>query len=41
LNNVAVDLSLAPLAEGDYLIELTAGAGGETERRLVAFRMVR
>jgi hypothetical protein len=32
---------LAPLAEGDYLIELTAGAAGQTERRLLAFRIIR
>jgi hypothetical protein len=39
--NVAVDLNLAPLAEGDYLIELAAGAGGQVERRLLAFRVIR
>lgn len=38
---VTVDLLLAPLAEGDYLIELVAGAGGQTERRLIAFRVIR
>jgi VWFA-related protein len=38
---VTVDLLLAPLAEGDYLIELVAGAGAQTERRLLAFRVVR
>jgi hypothetical protein len=37
----AVDLNLAPLAEGDYLIELTAGAGSTVERRALAFRVVR
>ena len=41
LKNVSVDLMLAPLAEGDYVIELTAGAGGQIERRLVAFRVVK
>jgi hypothetical protein len=38
---LAADLLLAPLAEGDYLIELTAGANGKTEQHLVAFRVVR
>jgi VWFA-related protein len=38
---VSVDLILAPMAEGDYVIELVAGAGGATERDLVAFRVVR
>ena len=38
---IAVDLNLAPLTEGDYLIELTAGHSGQTERRLVAFHVVR
>ena len=38
---VNVDLNLAPLAEGDYLIELAAGKAGQTERALMAFRVVR
>jgi VWFA-related protein len=38
---VAVDVNLAPLSEGDYLIELVAGRGADTDRRLVAFRIVR
>jgi VWFA-related protein len=38
---VAVDVNLAPLSEGDYLIELTAGRGADTDRRLLAFRVVR
>ena len=38
---VAVDLNLAPLSEGDYGIELTAGQGAQTDRRVVAFRVVR
>lgn len=38
-DTVAADLTLAPLAAGDYLIELAAGAGGRTERHLVAFRV--
>jgi VWFA-related protein len=40
-NIVAVDLNLAPLSEGDYLIELVAGAGPEIERSLLAFRVVK
>ena len=33
-------LSLAPLGAGDYVIEVTEGAGGETSRTLLAFRVV-
>jgi VWFA-related protein len=33
-------VALAPLAVGDYLIELSGGSGGETKRTLVAFRVV-
>ncbi len=38
---VAADVVLAPLADGDYLLELAAGQGGATVRRLVAFRVTR
>ncbi len=38
---IAVELGLAPLADGDYLVELVAGLGPTTVRRLVAFRVVR
>ena len=38
---VNVDVLLAPLAEGDYLIELTAGQGARTDRRVLAFRVIR
>jgi hypothetical protein len=38
---VSVDVNLAPLAEGDYLLELSASAGGTTEKALIAFRIVR
>jgi VWFA-related protein len=34
------ELALAPLAVGDYVIELAGGAGGERKRTLVAFRIV-
>jgi VWFA-related protein len=37
----AAELSLGPLAPGDYIIEITAGRGAEIERRFVAFRVVR
>ena len=38
---VAADLNLAPLTEADYVIELTVGRGTETERKLIAVRVVR
>jgi hypothetical protein len=38
---VAVDVNLAPLAEGDYVLELTAQKAAETRRDLVAFRVMR
>ncbi|MEO8482688.1 MAG: VWA domain-containing protein [Acidobacteriota bacterium] len=38
---VAVDVNLAPLAEGDYVIELTTQKGSESATSLVAFRVVR
>jgi hypothetical protein len=38
---VAVDVGLAPLADGDYLIELVATQDATRIRRLVAFRVVR
>jgi hypothetical protein len=38
---VIVDVGLAPLAEGDYLIELVAGRGATQTRRLEAFRLIR
>jgi VWFA-related protein len=37
---IAADLSLAPLAGGDYVIELTVGRGDRTEVHLVAFRVL-
>jgi VWFA-related protein len=36
---LAADLNLAPLAAGDYVIEVTAGSGSTTERRVVAVRV--
>ena len=36
---VVVDLPLAPFGRGVYSIELTAGAGGKTERRRLTFMM--
>lgn len=38
---LAIDLPLASLPEGDYLIELVATRGDESERRLLPFRVVR
>ncbi len=38
---VALDAGLAPLAEGDYLMELVAGQGQRIVRRLEAFRVIR
>jgi hypothetical protein len=40
-DKIAADLNLAPLGEGDYVIELTAGANGQVEKQLLAFRVVR
>jgi hypothetical protein len=36
---LAVDVNLAPLGPGDYLIELVAGSGADSERKLVAIRV--
>jgi hypothetical protein len=36
---VVVEMSLSGLGRGDYLIELTAGAGASIERHLIAIRM--
>jgi VWFA-related protein len=38
---LGVDLNLAPLTAGDYVIEVTAGAGAATDRKLLAIRIVR
>jgi VWFA-related protein len=35
----AADATLAPLSPGDYMIELVVTSGGQTSRRLVAFRV--
>jgi hypothetical protein len=37
---VAVDLNLAPLSTGEYVIELSVGRAAATEVRLVAFRVL-
>jgi len=37
---LAIDVNLAPLSAGDYVIEVTVGAGAETEKRLIAFRVI-
>jgi hypothetical protein len=38
---VAADLTLAPLADGDYVIEVTASSAGAKLQKLLAFRVVR
>jgi hypothetical protein len=38
---LGVDLILAPLTAGDYVIEVTAGAGAATDKKLLAIRIVR
>lgn len=38
---LAADLNLAPLTAGDYVIEVTVGAGDRSERRLAAIRVTR
>ena len=38
---LAADLTLAPLADGDYIIEVTASSGGAKIQKLLAFRVVR
>jgi hypothetical protein len=40
LTVLTADVSLAALGAGDYIIEVTAGDGSTTERRLVAIRVV-
>jgi hypothetical protein len=36
---IVVELPLSAFARGDYLVELTVGAGSTEERSLVAFRV--
>jgi hypothetical protein len=38
---MSVDVLAGGLASGDYLIEVTGGAGAQVQRRLLAFRVVR
>ncbi len=38
---LTAEVNLAVMAEGDYVIEATAGAGPESDTQLVAFRVVR
>lgn len=38
---LVADLVLSPLADGDYVVELTAAAGVDKMQRLLAFRVVR
>ena len=38
---VAADMNLAPLSDGDYVVELVVGSGAATERKLLAIRVIR
>jgi hypothetical protein len=38
---LVADLNLAPLSAGDYVLEITAGQGDDTQRRYVGMRVVR
>jgi VWFA-related protein len=38
---LAVDLSMGALSEGEYVVELVATRGAESERQLLAFRVIR
>jgi VWFA-related protein len=38
---LVADLNLAPLSAGDYVLEITAGQGDDTQRRFVGMRVVR
>jgi hypothetical protein len=40
LATLSADVNLAPLGPGEYLIEVTVGSAGATERRLIAIRVV-
>ncbi len=38
---LVADVNLGPLAPADYVLEVTAGHGTDTERRLIAIRVIR
>ena len=38
---LVADAALAPLAQGDYVLELTAGAGPDRIQKFLAFRIIR
>jgi hypothetical protein len=38
---LVADAALAPLAQGDYVLELTAGAGTDRIQKFLAFRIIR
>ena len=40
-NVLAADVNLAPLSEGDYVVEVTAGSGADNEQRRVPIRVIR
>jgi hypothetical protein len=37
---LAVDVNLAPLSAGEYVLEVTSGSGAESEKRLLAIRVL-
>jgi hypothetical protein len=40
LRLASTEVTLAPLAQGDYLVEVTGKRAGKSERAFVAFRIV-
>jgi hypothetical protein len=38
---ITAEVTLAPLAAGDYAIEVTTSSGGETRQTIMAFRVAR
>ena len=40
-NVLAADVNLAPLSDGDYVVEVTAGSGADSEQRRIAIRVIR
>ncbi len=40
-NVLAADVNLTPLSDGDYVVEVTAGSGADTEQRRIAIRVIR
>ena len=40
-NVLAADVNLTPLSDGDYVVEVTAGSGADSEQRRIAIRVIR